>query len=70
MKKKVSFIDKKPKQMINIDVKVKVKVTNGTISKKGEKPVILSFFGTKVCNVSRIYLWSFDIFTKIIIATI
>ena len=39
-KKKVSFIDTKPKQMMNINVKVNVKVTNGTFFKKGEKIVI------------------------------
>ena len=30
----------KPERMINIDVKVNAKVTNGTLSKKGEKTVI------------------------------
>ena len=41
MKKKVSFIDTKPKQMMNINMKVNVKVTNGTFSKKAKKnPVI------------------------------
>ena len=30
----------KPKQMMNINVKVNVKVTNGTFSKKAKKTVI------------------------------
>ena len=37
MKKKVSFIDTKTKQMMNINVKVNVKVTNGTFSTKAKK---------------------------------
>ena len=37
MKKKVYLIDTKPKQMMNINVKVYVKVTNGTFSKKAKK---------------------------------
>ena len=37
MKKKVSFIGTKPKQMMYINVKVNVKVTNGTFSKKAKK---------------------------------
>ena len=40
IKKKVSFIDTKPKQMMNINVKVNVKVTNGTFSKQLKKTVI------------------------------
>ena len=57
MKKKVSFFTPKPEQMMIINVKVNVKVTNGTFSKKNEhKIVIWSYFGTKFCNVSRIYL--------------
>ena len=34
IKKKVSFIDTKPKQMMNINVKVNIKVKNGTFSKR------------------------------------
>ena len=41
MKKKVSFIDTKPKQMLNINIKVNVKVTNGTFYKKGEKKTVI-----------------------------
>ena len=37
MKKKVSFVTPKPKQMMNINVKVNVKVTNGTFSNKAKK---------------------------------
>ena len=37
MKKKVSFIDTIPKQMMNINVKVNVKVTNCTLSNKAKK---------------------------------
>ena len=37
MSNRVSFIDTKPKQMMNINVKVNVKVTNGTFSKKLKK---------------------------------
>ena len=38
MKKKVSVIDTKHKQMMNINMKVNVKVTNGTFSKKANPP--------------------------------
>ena len=37
MKKKVSFMTPKPKQMMNINLKVNVKVTNGTFSNKAKK---------------------------------
>ena len=37
MSNRVSFNDTKPKQMMNINVKVNVKVTNGTFSKKLKK---------------------------------
>ena len=40
MKKKYLSLTPKPKQMMNINVKVNVKVTNGTISKKAKKTVI------------------------------
>ena len=56
--------------MINIDVKVNVKVTNGTFFKKGEKTVIWSYFGTNFVMFLEYIYESFDIFTKIIIATI
>ena len=42
--------------MMNINVKVNVKVTNGTFSKKAKKTVIKAYFETKFCNVPRIYL--------------
>ena len=49
MKKKVSFIDTKPKQMMNINMKVNVKVTNGTFSKKAKKnPCNLVIFWNKI----------------------
>ena len=37
MSNRVSFIDTKPKQIMNINVKVNVKVTTGTFSKKLKK---------------------------------
>ena len=55
MRKRYLLFTLNPKQMMNVNVKVNVKVTNGTFS-KGEKTVIKSYFGTKFCNVSRIYL--------------
>ena len=41
MNKNVSFIDTKPKQMLNINMKVNVKVTNCTFFKKGEKKKVI-----------------------------
>ena len=44
-KKKVSFLlIPKPKQMMNVNVKVNVKVTNGTFSKKAKKNSNLGIF--------------------------
>ena len=37
IKKKYLLLIPKPKQMMNINVKVNVKVTNGTFSKKAKK---------------------------------
>ena len=39
-RKKYLLLIPKPKQMMNINVKVNVKVTNGTFSKKAKKTVI------------------------------
>ena len=44
MSNRVSFIDTKPKQMMNINVKGYVKVTNGTFSKKLKKNSNLVIF--------------------------
>ena len=56
--------------MMNINVKVNVKVTNGTFSKKAKKNSnLVIFWGKNVMFPEYIYK-SFDIFTKIIIATI
>ena len=55
---------------MNINVKVNVKVTNGTFSKKTKKIVIYPYFGEKNVMFPEYIKKSFDIFTKIIIATI
>ena len=41
IKKKVYFIDIKLKLMKNMNVKVSVKVTNGTFSKKAKKQTVI-----------------------------
>ena len=57
--------------MINIDVKVNVKVTNGTFSKRRKKNSNLVEFCNKNFVMFPEYIYkSFDIFIKIIIATI
>ena len=56
--------------MMNINVKVNVKVTNGTFQKRRKnKIVIQSYFGKNRMFPEYIYKY-YDIFTEIIIATI
>ena len=43
-RKKYLLLIPKPKQMMNINVKVNVKVTNGTFSKKAKKNSNLGIF--------------------------
>ena len=43
-KKKDVLLTPKPKRMINIDVKVNVKVTNGTFSKKAKNSNLVIFW--------------------------
>ena len=70
MKKKVSFMTPKPKQMMNINVKVNVKVTNGTFSNKAKKQQFSHILEQNFVMFPEYIYKSFVIFTKIIIATI
>ena len=56
--------------MINIDVKVNVEVTNGTFSKKAKKQLFSHILEQNFVMFLEYIYESFDIFTKIIIATI
>ena len=56
--------------MINIDVKVNVKVTNGTFTKKGEKQKFSHIFAKYFVMFLEYTYESFDMFTKIITAFI
>ena len=56
MKKKVSFIDTKALTDDEYKCEGQCQGHKCTFSKKAKKTVIKSYFDTKFCNVSRIYL--------------
>ena len=56
--------------MMNINVKVNVKVTNGTFSKKAKKQLFSNILKQNFVMFPEYIYKPFDIFTKIIIATI
>ena len=56
--------------MMNINVKVNVKVTNGTFSKKGQTQLFSNILKQNFLMFPEYIYKSFDIFTKIIIASI
>ena len=60
----------KPKQMMNINVKVNVKVTNGTFSKRTKKQQFSHILKQNSVMFPEYIYKSFDILTKLIIVTI
>ena len=56
--------------MMNINVKVNVKVTNGTFSKKAKKQLFSNILKQNFVMFPEYIYKPFDIFTKIIIETI
>ena len=60
----------KPKQMMNINVKVNVKVTNGTFSKRRKNSILVIFWKRNFVMFPEYIYKSVNIFTKMIIVTI
>ena len=56
--------------MMNINVKVNVKVTNGIFSKRRKKQLFSNILKQNFVMFPEYIYKTFDIFTKIIIATI